>query len=99
MLKCPTHGVAPKFIFSQDLLELQADGTLPVVIIVEVKDTPEEEAFFRFNVSPKEAAKYPIVNNTIPFDENAADIMDGLQEMCGQCFSVRRKALAARSKK
>src|SRR5687767_9042032 len=95
MLGCRIHGFAPTCNYSQDLLELQADGTLPGIVVVEVKDTREEEAFFRFNVSPAVAATLTIVDGRIPFDFNAAEIMDGLETMCGFCFGERRETLKA----
>jgi hypothetical protein len=98
MLDCPIHGFAPTCIFSRALLELQADCTLPEIVVVEVKDSSEEEAFFRFNVTPAEAAKLPIVDGRIPFDFNASQIMDALPTMCGFCFGERRKALGSQQK-
>jgi len=95
MLNCRKHGPAPSLIYSPDLLEVQADGTLPEVVVVEVGDQVTEMNFFRFNVSPAEAAKLPIVNGCIPFDLDAAEIMDRLPEMCGFCFGERREALKA----
>ena len=93
MFKCPVHGFAPVCMHSPDLLELQSDGTLPKIVIVEVMDNPEEGAFFRFNVSLAEASKLPVVDGRIPFDVDAAHILCRLHEMCGCCFEERRKAL------
>jgi hypothetical protein len=75
------------------LLELQADGTLPEFIQIEVKNSDEEESFFRFIVSRRMALSLGIEGNRIPFDEVACDILDQLPEMCGFCFLDRRKAL------
>lgn len=98
MLNCPIHGFAPTCSYSPALLDLQEGGTLPEIVVVEVKDSPQEEAFFRFNISPNEAKELPIVNGCIPFDLDAADILDRLPVMCGFCFGERRKALEARQK-
>jgi hypothetical protein len=95
MLDCPRHGFAPSLIYSSDLLELQPDGTVPDVIVVEVGEYVTEHNFFRFNVSPAEAAKLPVKDGCIPFDLDACEIMDGLQEMCGFCFGELREALKA----
>ncbi|HVK12768.1 MAG TPA: hypothetical protein VM597_28715 [Gemmataceae bacterium] len=64
----PIHGPSGWCMYSSALLERRADGTLPAIVIVEVKDTAEEEAFFRLNVTPEEAAALPIVDGRIPFD-------------------------------
>ncbi len=82
MLDCPIHGFAPTLMYSADLLEPQADGTLPEVVIVEVGDFVSEMNFFRFNVSPAFAATLPIKNGCIPFDLEATEIMDRLEEIC-----------------
>ena len=95
MMHCPIHGPAGVCMYSPALLVPRADGTLPDIAIVEVKDTAEEEAFFRFNVAPEEAARLPVVDGRIPFDLEAADIMDGLSEGCGRCFRERRRELGA----
>ena len=76
MTVCPIHGPSGWYIYSPALLEPRADGTLPAVVIVEIKDTAEEEAFFRINVTPEEAAA----------------IMDRLSEGCSRCFGDRRRA-------
>jgi hypothetical protein len=99
MMNCPIHGFAGVCICSPALLELRADGTLPDVVTVEVKDAAEEEAFFRFNVSQEEAAKLPVVDGRIPFDLDAADIIDGLPSMCGFCFGERREALQQQARR
>lgn len=93
IMECAIHGSVGICMYSADLLELQPDGMLPEITTVEVKDEPDEIAFFRLNMSPKEAEKYPIVNNSIPFDELACTIIRGLSQMCGFCFDERRKAL------
>src|SRR5262245_52525901 len=97
-VECPIHGSAGVCIHSPALLALQPDGTLPDMITVEVKDDPEEIAFFRFNVSPGEAADLSIMNNRIPFDGKAIEVMRGLQHMCCFCFRERRTALEAQSR-
>ena len=93
LVDCPVHGPAGYCIYSSVLLEPGPDGTLPDIVTVEVKDTAEEEAFFRFNVSPEEAAALPLVDGRIPFDLEAAEIMDKLSHGCGSCFADRRRAL------
>jgi hypothetical protein len=72
---------------------LLPNGKLPEAIIVELGDTVSEGNFFRFNVSPAEAAKLPIVNGCIPFDVESTYILDSMPEMCSRCFAERRKAL------
>lgn len=91
LVECPIHGSAGVCIFSRDLLEAQDDGSLPEILTIEVKDSPHEEAFFRFNLSPKEAAKYKIMSSTIPFDIASCEIMEELESMCGFCFDERRR--------
>ncbi len=93
MVTCPIHGPSLVCIYSPAFLVPRADGSLPDKVVVEVKDTPTEEAFFRFIVSPEEAAKLPIIDGRIPFDPDAFDIMDGLSVMCCHCFPERRQAL------
>lgn len=95
---CPIHGRSGVCIFSPVLLEFQSDGTLPAVVTVEMKDSPEEIAFFRFCISPEEAEKYSVVKGTLPFDEHTMEIMDGLKQMCGLCLDERRKALEAQQR-
>jgi hypothetical protein len=84
---------------SADLLELQADGSLPDVIIVEIVDDVTGVPWFRFNLSPAEAAKYPIVNNTLPLNIEWCNILDELKQMCGHCFVDERTTLKARQRK
>ena len=92
MMLCPIHGFAGVCSYSPALLEPQADGTLRDIVVVEIKDTAEEEAFFRINVTPEEAAALPIVDGRIPFDLEAAAILDRLAEGCSRCFGERRRA-------
>jgi hypothetical protein len=96
LVVCPIHGPAGYCIYSPALLELLVDGTLPEIVTVEVKDTAEEEAFFRFNVTPTEAAALPIVDGRIPFDLEAMAIMERLNHGCGRCFADRRQGLQRR---
>ena len=98
MMNCPVHGFAGICIYSPALLALRADGTLPDVVIIELKDTAEEEAFFRINVTPEEAAALPVVDGRIPFDLDSCEVMDRLPEMCGFCLDERRQALARTAK-
>ena len=93
MMNCPIHGFAGICIYSPAILQLRADGALPDIMIIEIKNTAEEEAFFRINVTPEEAAKLPVVDGRIPFDLAAADLLDRLSEMCGFCLDERRQAL------
>jgi hypothetical protein len=93
MMDCPVHGFAGTCIYSPALLELRADGTVPEVVTIELKDTAAEEAFFRINVTPEEAAALPVVDGRIPFDLNSCEVMDRLPEMCGFCLHERRQAL------
>ena len=93
LVKCPIHGPSGVCIFSQQLLTVQEDGTLPNIITVEVKDSPDDIAFFRFNISPQEMEKYSVVNGSIPFDLKAFEIMRDFSQMCGCCFEEQRKAL------
>lgn len=66
------------------------------VVVIEIKDTAEEEAFFRVNVTPEEAAAPPVVDGRIPFDLDAADLMDRLSESCSRCLAERRRGLEGR---
>jgi hypothetical protein len=99
LIRCPIHGLAGVCFVSPALLDLQPDGSLSPIITVDVKDNPNEEAFFRFNVSPQEIASYAITDNTVPFDLHALDIMDQMRQMCGFCFEERRDALEAQAKR
>lgn len=98
MLSCRIHGFAPTCAYSPTLLVLREDGTLPDIVIVEIKDCAEEEAFFRFNVSAEEAALLPIKNGCIPFDLDATDILDRLPKMCGHCFGKLRDKLLSQKR-
>ena len=80
MTDCPVHGFTGTCIDSPALLEPRADGTLPAVVVIEVEDTAEEEASFRINVTPEEAAALPVVDGRIPFDLLAAELMDRLTQ-------------------
>jgi hypothetical protein len=93
MMHCPVHGFSGVCIYSPALLQMRADGTFPEVVIIEIKDRPEEEAFFRINVTPEEAAELPVVDGRIPFDLDSAEIMDRLIESCSRCLSDRRREL------
>lgn len=93
MMDCPVHGFSGTCIHSPALLVPRADGAVPDTVTVEVKDTAEEEAFFRFNVTPEEAASLPSVDGRIPFDFEATEIMDRLSHGCGRCFGDRRQEL------
>ena len=95
MLNCPIHGFAPTYIVSRALLELQPDGTLPDIVTVELGDHVSEMNFFRFNITPAEAAQLPIKDGCIPFDVEGCEIMERYPDMCGFCFAEKRKALAA----
>ncbi len=94
MMNCPVHGFAGVCSYSPALLQPRADGTLPDIVIIELKDTPEEIAFFRINITPEEAATLPVVDGRIPFDLDAADILDRLSESCCRCLADRRRELA-----
>jgi hypothetical protein len=96
MMHCPVLGPAGVCIYSPALLRPRADGTLPEVVVIEIKDTAEEEAFFRVNVTPEEAAALPVVGGRIPFDLGAADLMDRLSESCSRCLADRRRELGGR---
>ena len=96
MMDCPVHGFAGTCIYSPALLQPRADGNLPEVVVIEIKDTPQEEAFFRINVTPEEAAALPVVDGRIPFDLDAAELMDRLSESCSRCLSDRRRELGGR---
>lgn len=93
MMDCPVHGFSGTCIYSPALLQPRADGTLPKIVVIEVKDTAAEEAFFRVNVTPEEAAALPVVDGRIPFDLEAADLMDRLSEGCSRCLTDRRRQL------
>jgi hypothetical protein len=95
LVDCPTHGMSGVILFSSDLLSLRADGTLPESILVEVGETVSEMNFFRFNVSPGRAESIPNVNGCIPFDLEACEILDTLEDMCIRCFSEKRAILAS----
>lgn len=90
---CPVHGPAGCCVYSPALLERRADGTIPDIVTIELKDSADEEAFFRINVAPEEAAELPVVDSRIPFDLEAMEVMRRLPEMCGFCFVERRKSL------
>ena len=95
LVPCAVHGPTGYCIYSAALLEPREDGTLPDIVTVEVKDTAEEVAFFRFSVTPEEAAVLPVVDGCIPFDLAAMNLMRGLSHGCGSCFDDRRRELAA----
>jgi hypothetical protein len=78
------------------LLVPRADGTLPEVVVIEIKDAAEEEAFFRVNVTPEEAAALPVVDGRIPYDMDAADLLDRLSESCSRCLDERRRKIGGR---
>ncbi len=96
MMNCPIHGFTGSCIYSLATIQPRADGTLPEVVIIEIKDTAEEEAFFRINVTPEEAAALPAVDGRIPFDLEAAELMDRLSEGCSRCLTDRRQELKTR---
>jgi hypothetical protein len=95
---CTIHGPAGVCFYSEDLLNLQPDGALPDVITVELKDRDDDVAFFRVNLSPREANKLPIENNSLPFDENSLAMLRRFSQMCGFCFVEKRRALEAQQK-
>ena len=96
MLHCPIHGFAGVCSYSPALIQPRADGTLPAVVVIEVKDTAAEEAFFRVNLTPEEAAALPVVDGRIPFDMVGADLIDRLSEGCSRCLADRRRELGGR---
>lgn len=98
MMDCPIHGFAGTCIYSPATLELRADGTVPDIVTIELKNTAEEEAFFRINVTPEEAAALPVVDGRIPFNIDSCDVMDRLPEMCGFCLEERRQTLLRNAK-
>ncbi|MBY0458417.1 MAG: hypothetical protein K2V38_13840 [Gemmataceae bacterium] len=65
---------------------------------IEIKDTAEKEAFFRINITPEEAARLPVVDGRIPFDLEAADIIDSLPDGCTLCLEERRQSLLQKGK-
>ena len=93
MMDCPIHGFAGVCNYSPAILELRADGTVPDIVTIELKDAAEDEAFFRINVTPEEAAALPVVAGRIPFDLDSCEVMDRLPAMCGFCLDERRQAL------
>lgn len=93
MMDCPIHGFAGTCVYSPALLERRSDGTIPDIVTIELKDTPEEEAFFRINVTPEEAAALPVIDGRIPFDLDSCEVMDRLPAMCGFCLGERRQAI------
>lgn len=93
LMVCPVHGYAGVCIYSPALLPQRADGTVPDIVTVELKDSAEEEAFFRINVAPEEAAELPVVDGRIPFDLDSCEVMERLPQMCLFCFGERRQAL------
>ncbi|WP_020474758.1 hypothetical protein [Zavarzinella formosa] len=94
MMQCAIHGFAGVCAYSPALLEQREDGAVPDIVIIELKDSADEEAFFRLNVTPEEAAELSAVDRRIPFDFESCKIMDRLPVMCGFCFRERRQALA-----
>ena len=92
-VRCPIHGLSGVCIYSPSLLTLRDDGTLPDIVSVEIKDRPDQIAFFAINITAEEAKSYPIVNGYLPFDYDTYEIMERLPEMCGCCFAEQRKAL------
>ena len=93
MMDCRVHGFAGTCICSPALLRPRTDDKMPDIVTIELKDTAEEEAFFRINVPPEEAAELPVVDGRIPFDLDACDVMERLSEMCCFCLNERRQAL------
>ncbi|VTS06058.1 unnamed protein product [Tuwongella immobilis] len=97
MIRCPKHGSAGVCLFSRDLLNMQADGAFPEILTIEVKDSPHKEAFFRFNLSPREATRYNISGASVPFDIASCEIMEQLESMCQFCFDEQRPGGEGRS--
>ena len=62
MMDCRVHGFAGTCICSPALLRPRTDDKMPDIVTIELKDTAEEEAFFRINVPPEEAAELPVVD-------------------------------------
>ena len=93
MMHCPVHGLSGTCAYSAALLLPKADGTLPEIVVIDIKNSAEEEAFFRINVTPEEAAALPVVDGRIPFDLDAADLIDKLPTTCSRCFGERRREL------
>lgn len=93
LIQCSSHGFAGVCIYSPAVLERRADGTVPDIVTIELKDSTDEEAFFRINITPEEAALLPVVEGRIPFDLASCEVMQRLPQMCGFCFDKRRQAL------
>ena len=98
MMNCPVHGFAGVCCYSPALFQPRADGTLPDIVIIEIKDTPEEIAFFRISVTPEEAAALLVVAGRISFDLDAAELLDRLSEACCRCVVERRQALTGETR-
>ncbi len=93
VIECSHHGMTGVYIYSDALLRLREDGSCPDLVTVEIKDAPEHEAFFRFNVTEEESKSLPIREGRMPFDMEAFDVMERLTEGCGRCFEEKRLAL------
>jgi hypothetical protein len=83
-------------MYSPALLQLRADGWVPDIATIEIKDFAEEGAFFRINVTPEEAAALPVVDGRIPWDVESMKLTRQFPYMCGRCFEEQRQALTRR---
>ena len=90
---CPIHGDSGLLTYSPSLLRLRADGRVPDIVTIEIKDFAEEEAYFRINVTPEEAAALPVVDGRIPWDLDSVTLTRQFPFLCGWCFEEQRQAL------
>ncbi len=96
---CDIHGDTMLCFCSGDTVELHPDGTLCDVVVVSLKNKETGDTLIQYLLSPAEAAKYPVIDNTLPFETQYTRIANTLVQMCSKCFIERRAVLEAQQQR